>query len=66
MTAAAWPPRVLLGRGEAESMWTVQTPQGGSNRVTHCPGRSTAQMEAMVDSYHFFGRAPPWGGDCGA
>ena len=53
--------------------FAVQTPQGGDacvgnltlalERGAHL---SLEELEARVDSYHFFGRAPPWGADCGA
>ena len=45
-------------------IWRVHTPQQTPGKS--CPGRSVERVQAMVDSYHFFGRAPPWGGDCGA
>ena len=44
-------------------MWNLQTPQGiwRERSLERCPG--DAHLATAVDSYHFFGRAAPWGSD---
>ena len=61
-------------KGNLDNSWVVQTPQGGdacpasnlTQALLHGSHLSLEELEHRADSYHFFGRAPPWGADCGA
>ena len=46
--------------------WAVRTPGsflGRSRALLDCQ-RTPEQLERLADSYHFYGRTPPWGGNC--